>query len=231
MLEQRDVNGVLLGESRDLPPGFCPECPDLSVRVWRTGRVEVLSNHRSKLDYSQNSVVLVVLSKNFSRFGLSVAELVCAAFAGVAFTQIESVDHWDDDPYNCSIENLEPVCMDEPCTGKRSAAIVPEQGADDYKDLLPGFFAAVPDLSLRVWRSGKWEVLSEHESGWNVTKGGLVAVICKKPMGCSTIPVAKLVVAAFAGVPLERIRRVSMKKRDWPDYSYENLIPVFFKKK
>lgn len=99
-------------EFRDLLPGFCPEIPDLSVRVWHCGLVKVISRHYGEVGWCEDGPALVVCRRGSLHLGLLVARLAYAGFAEVPFVRIESVRHLDADPANCEPENLEAVCIE-----------------------------------------------------------------------------------------------------------------------
>lgn len=122
MRKEGNVDALTEETCVDLLPGFYNEIPDLSVRVWSDGRVEVTSGHRNKTGVADSGVALVVFRGGIPYRGIPVARLMASAFYGVGLEQIESVKHLDDDGANCTIRNLELVKMKDATSEKAIVA-------------------------------------------------------------------------------------------------------------
>ena len=98
---------------------------------------------------------------------------------------------------------------------------------ETYIDLLPGFCAEIPDLSLRVWMGGMAKTISMHYGQDAISNNTLILNIFRPDGNHFALAVPKLVICAFKGVGLERIESVECLDRDYVNCSLKNLQPVY----
>ena len=84
--------------------------------------VDVTSGHRGEIGFGDSAPTLTIFRGGIPYLGISVAKLVASAFNGVGLERIESVQHLDGDPANCSKENLTLVEVKDATTDGAIAA-------------------------------------------------------------------------------------------------------------
>lgn len=93
----------------------------------------------------------------------------------------------------------------------------------ECRDLLPGFYDGLRDLSVRIWTNGRVMVTSRHHDRIEFPGGVPTLVIGKTGLPEFEIPIFMLAAAAFMGVGVDQVKSIRLRDGDPAHCSPQNL--------